>query len=85
MLSNQVQKLECENSILRAQVEELQRIYGDRAGLPKNCEYCRNFIPHYTKIGSVYVRLSYGHCVAGKRTKNKTAEETCKYFVEREL
>ena len=42
MIAEKVQKLEQENITLRAQVETLQDICGNRVEMPKNCEYCGN-------------------------------------------
>ena len=84
MLADKVKELEHENNSLKAQLEELQERYGDRANLPKNCEYCGNFIQHYVKCGTVYVATCDGHCVAGSRFKSRKAGETCKYFTQKE-
>ncbi len=65
-------------------IDKLQERYGDMANLPKNCEYCGNFIQHYVKCGTVYVATCDGHCVAGSRFKSRKAGETCKYFTQKE-
>ena len=83
MIADKVKELELENNTLKAQVEELQGICGNRGSLPKNCEYCQNFIQHYVKCGTVYVPTYDGHCVAGHRLKRKNVVETCKGYVER--
>lgn len=49
MVSDKVKELEQENYRLRVQLDELQELYKDRATLPKNCEYCENFLQHYIK------------------------------------
>lgn len=83
MIADKVKELELENNTLKAQVEELQEICGSRGNLPKNCEYCQNFIQHYVKCGSVYVPTCDGHCTAGNRLKRKNVVETCKGYVKR--
>ena len=44
MVADKVKELEQENILLKAQVEELQNICGGKANMPKNCEYCNNFM-----------------------------------------
>lgn len=83
MLSEKVQKLEQENIALKAQVEALQDICGNRVELPKNCEYCSNFVQHYIKNGSSYLPTCNGHCVAGNKVKNRKVKDTCKAFEKR--
>lgn len=83
MIADKVKELEQENSTLKAQVEELQEIFGSRGSLPKNCEYCQNFIQHYVKCGNMYTPTYDGHCVAGNRVKKRNANEICKSFAER--
>lgn len=83
MVAEHVMKLEQENILLKAQLEEFEELYRDRANLPKNCEYCENFLQHYIKTGTVYSPTCDGHCVAGSRLKRKKAGETCKYFVQK--
>lgn len=83
MLSEQIKDLEQENIALKTQVEILQDICGGRIEVPENCEYCSNFIQHYVKCGSTYVPTCDGRCAAGKRLKNRKADETCKYFVKK--
>ena len=80
MIADKVQELEQENAILKAQVEELQEICGNSAGLPKNCEYCSNFIQHYIRTGSGYQPTCDGTCTAGNRIKGRKAKDTCKAF-----
>ena len=70
--------------ILKAQVETLQDICGNRIELPKNCEYCSNFIQHYIKTGSSYYPTCDGHCIAGNRVKGRKTKDTCKAFVQKE-
>ena len=62
-----MQKLEQENIALKEQVETLRQICGNRAEVPKNCEYCSNFIQHYIKAGNPYYPACDGHCVTGLR------------------
>lgn len=82
MVAEKVQELEQENYRLKAQLEELQELYKDRANLAKNCEYCANFLQHYVKCGTSYMATCDGHCVAGNRTKyRKTSDKGCKYYV----
>ncbi|MCM1112179.1 MAG: hypothetical protein NC399_02875 [Muribaculum sp.] len=83
MIADKVKELEVENIALKSQLEELQNICGNRAGLPKNCEYCSNFIQHYVKCGNGYAPTYSGHCVAGHRTRNRKTDETCKAFIKR--
>lgn len=84
MVAEKVQKLEQENIALKAQMEALQDICGNRVELPKNCEYCSNFIQHYIKSGSNFYPTCDGHCVAGSRIKDRRTKDTCKAFVERQ-
>ncbi len=84
MIAEKVQKLEQENISLKAQVETLQEICGNRAELPRNCEYCSNFIQYYFKSGSCYVPTNNGHCMAGNRVKGRKVSDTCKAFVEKQ-
>ena len=49
MIAEKVQKLEQENTVLKKQVQELLDICESRIELPKNCEYCSNFMQHYIK------------------------------------
>lgn len=84
MIADKVQELEQENIALKAQVETLQDICGNRVELPKNCEYCSNFIQHYIRTGSSYYPTCDGHCVAGNRVKDRKTRDTCKAFVKKE-
>ncbi|MBO5033477.1 MAG: hypothetical protein J6D08_16625 [Lachnospiraceae bacterium] len=84
MIAENVMKLEQENISLRAQLKEVEELYGDKAELPKNCEYCKNFMQHYIKIGITYSPTCDGHCVAGNRVKNRKVGEKCKYFIQKE-
>lgn len=84
MIAEKVRKLEQENIALKAQVETLQDICGNKVELPKNCEYCSNFIQHYIKNGNSYLPTCNGHCVAGNRVKDRKTKNTCKAFVERQ-
>ena len=84
MIAEKVQKLEQENIALKAQVETLQNICGNRVELPKNCEYCSNFIQHYIKNGSSYCPTCDGRCKAGNRIKSRKTNDTCKAFAEKQ-
>lgn len=83
MVAEKVKQLEQENISLKAQIEELQNICGTNASVPMNCEYCRNFIQHYIKIDAQYSPICSGHCVAGKQTKSRRTDDTCKAFVRK--
>ena len=83
MIADKVKELEKENISLKAQVEELQNICGGKANMPKNCEYCNNFIQHYIRSGNSYAPTHYGCCVAGNRIKTRQTDETCKSFVKK--
>ena len=83
MIAEKVQKLEQENITLKAQVKTLQDICGGKVEVPKNCEYCENFLQHYIKCGSTYAPTCDGHCIAGSRIKKKKSDETCKYFLQK--
>lgn len=85
MVAEKVQELEQENIKLKAQVIELQEICGNRAELPKNCEYCENFIQHYIRSRSGYYPTCSGHCVAGSRTKGRKAGDTCRAYVKKQF
>ncbi len=84
MLADKVKEMEHENNLLKAQLKTLQEIYGSGAELPKNCEYCRNFIQHYIRSGTIYIPTCNGHCMAGNRVKKRTPGDTCKSFIQRE-
>ncbi len=85
MVAEKVQELEQENIKLKAQVIELQEICGNRAELPKNCEYCENFIQHYIRSRSGYYPTCSGHCVAGSRTKGRKTGDTCRAYVKKQF
>ena len=84
MIAEKVQKLEQENIALKAQVETLQNICGNRVELPKNCEYCSNFIQYYVKRKDSYYPVYSGYCVAGNRTKDRKTNDTCRAFAEKQ-
>ena len=84
MIADKVQELEQENAVLKAQVETLQDICGNRVELPKNCEYCGNFIQHYIKTGSSYRPTCDGTCAAGNRVKGRKTKDTCRAFEKKE-
>ena len=83
MADEKVQELEQENLSLKRQVAELQSICETRAELPKNCEYCDNYIQHYIRHGNEYYPTCDGHCVAGSRTKHRKTGDTCRAFVKK--
>lgn len=84
MVAEKVQQLEQENISLKAQLEELQRLYGVNASVPKNCEYCKNFKQYYFKEGNAYFPTCAGHCIAGNRVKGRRIDDTCQSFAQRE-
>ena len=84
MIAEKVQELEHENRVLKKQVERLRDICGDRVELPKNCEYCSNFIQHYVRNGNSYIPTYDGHCVAGNRIKGRKLNDTCKFFMKKQ-
>ncbi len=83
MIAEKVQKLEQENTVLKKQVEELLDICESRIELPKNCEYCSNFMQHYIKSGGAYYPTCDGHCIAGNRIKGRKVSDTCKAYVKK--
>ncbi len=83
MIAEKVEKLEQENTVLKKQVQELLDICESRIELPKNCEYCSNFMQHYIKSGGVYYPTCDGHCVAGNRIKGRKVSDTCKAYVKK--
>ncbi len=84
MVAEKVKELEQENISLKVQLKELQNICGTNAKVPKNCEYCSNFVQHYGKCGSTFYPMFTGHCTAGQRNKPKNTEDTCKSFVQKQ-
>lgn len=78
MVAEKVQELEQENISLKEQVKVLQEICGNHVEIPKNCEYCENFIQHYIRNGNGYHPTCDGHCVAGSRTKGRKTGDICK-------
>ncbi|MCI8285229.1 MAG: hypothetical protein HFE90_08220 [Firmicutes bacterium] len=81
MLYQSVLEVERENEKLREENEELKKLLGTEPPKPKNCRMCAYFIQHYVKSGSVYSKTNAGHCVHGKRTSSKKADEKgCQYF-----
>lgn len=83
MVAEKVQALEQENILLKSQIEQLENICGNKVELPKNCEYCSNFMQYYIKTGSSYYPVYSGYCVAGNRIKNRKTSDTCKAFVKK--
>ncbi len=81
MLSEQVTRLEKENKALKMKVELLMRqLESDPDRKPKMCKECKFFIQHYGKNRSEYFKINEGHCVVGKRIKERSADATCEYF-----
>ncbi len=84
MLSKEIAKLEQENAALKEQIEKLQDICGNKVELPRNCEYCSNFIQYYIKNNSLYYPTCNGRCMAGNRVKGRKVNDTCKAFTKKE-
>lgn len=83
MLSSEVKRLEEERDRLKNEIEIMKRLYGDGCK-PMRCQECMNFVQHYIKAGVRYIKINEGHCVAGKRNRNKkTEDERCQFFQER--
>lgn len=82
MIAEDVRKLEEENSILKEQLKKLEEDYGVKAGLPKDCEHCKNFIQHYIRSGGGYYPTYDGHCVASGRVRSRLRgiNESCRSF-----
>ncbi len=83
MISEKVKQLEHENAELKAWVEKLQDICGDRVEAPKKCEYCRNFQQYYIKNSGYYYPTYSGFCTAGNRVRKRETTETCKAFAQK--
>ena len=89
MLSQDVEKLERENILLRQMFQKLQRKLEEKEALkPKSCQYCQKYIQYYIK-GSKhqpeYVPIYAGHCIAGVPVKKggkkrPTPDDSCPYF-----
>lgn len=71
MVAEKVQELEQENIELKEQLEKLQEICGGSIEMPKNCEYCSNFIQYYIRNGENYHPVYMGCCKAGNRIKSR--------------
>ncbi|MFG6383427.1 MAG: keratin [Lachnospiraceae bacterium] len=84
MVAEKVQALEQENILLKSQIEQLESICGNKLELPKNCEYCSNFLQYYIRSGNTYHPTYNGHCVAGNRIKGRKVNDTCKAFVKKD-
>ena len=94
MLSNEIIKLENENTVLRNALEELAKKMKQNEVLkPKSCQYCKNYIQHYIqhymkgdrRYQSEYIPIYAGHCVSGVPTskggkRKPKPDETCPYF-----
>lgn len=83
MLALEIAKLEQENIRLKEQIKKLQGICGG-IEVPKNCEYCENFIQHYFKNGEKYYPTYNGCCQAGNRIKSRKINDTCKAFIKKQ-
>ena len=83
MVAEKVQELEQENIALKEQLKKLQGICSS-VEVPKNCEYCENFIQHYFKNGEKYYPTYNGCCQAGNRIKSRKVNDTCKAFVKKQ-
>lgn len=84
MVAEKVRELEKENISLKAQLTELQGICGNRAEIPKNCEYCANFIQHYIRQGNEYYPTYAGVCAAGSRIRKRKTDDTCKAYAKKQ-
>ena len=90
MLSQDVEKLERENILLRQMFQKLQRKLEEKETLkPKSCQYCKKYIQYYIKGGpwskTEYTPINAGHCVAGVPVKKggkkrPTPDDSCPYF-----
>ena len=81
-LSQSVSILEQENNRLNQENAELRRLLGTEPSKPKDCQSCKFFLQHYIYGGgNIYVKIDAGHCVCGKRTKDrKASDKNCQYF-----
>lgn len=79
MVSSEVRTLEMENDRLKQAVKALEETVAQDGNHAACCEYCKNYIQHYVKVGLNYTRTYCGHCIHG-RIKKRRPEETCKYF-----
>ena len=81
MLANEVKNLEKENEALKYENGLLRKRLEDNPDRkPKLCKECKFFMQHYGKDGRGYFEINAGHCVAGKRLKDRSADATCEYF-----
>lgn len=81
MLSNEVIRMEQENIKLKAALKEMtERMEGNETPKPKSCAYCKNYLQHYIKDGNRYSKTYCGHCVAGRRIKDRKPDNSCDYF-----
>lgn len=90
MLAQQVRALQNENLCLRQALEELsQKMEQNQTVKPKSCQYCKHFIQHYMKGGTIntfdFVKIPFGHCTVGVPVKkggkiHPKPDETCQYF-----
>lgn len=85
MLSEEIAKLERENSYLKALLEEIET----NPAKMKNCTDCKFYRQHYCKQDGVYYKIYAGHCICGipaKKRKGKKEpfpDDTCLYFEEK--
>ncbi|MCD2492759.1 hypothetical protein LQE92_08970 [Lacrimispora sp. NSJ-141] len=90
MISNDVSKLEKENSILKEVLAELsKKMEQNRIVKPKSCQYCKHYLQYYIKGGMAYrdeyTPIYNGHCTKGVPIKkggkrNPKPDDTCVYF-----
>ena len=82
-VSEKVKILEKENEQLKNEMDIMKQLCGDDYK-PMRCQECKHFCQHYGKCGNHYYKIDAGHCMVGKRTKKKRAEdERCQFFQER--
>ena len=78
MLSNQIRQLEEENQRLKRKLAFIEgREDIDKKEMCRNCEF---FVQHYVSTGTGYMATACGHCVQGKRVKDRSPENVCQYF-----
>lgn len=80
MIAEDVRKIELENKRLQEENRELRILLGDEPPRPMNCGYCKHFIQHYIKSGSIYHETYSGHCGHGRIATKKPDGKTCRYF-----
>ena len=90
MLSQDVEKLERENILLRQMIQNVQRKLEEKEILkPNSCQYCKKYVQYYIKNSwsnkGEYVPIYAGHCTAGVPVnkggkKRPTPDDSCPYF-----